>query len=638
MGEHRVKWKANEGVRTSRIIQHLRTQPMSAAQRAMVDQALTATSRELRPTPPAPIQTGATVATVHDDGTATWTIPISVSVRVGGAAAPSVPTPVQPPSPSPDPAPSPGPGTITAGTDDETKALMQAREELGKRSDVLRVELGYLFRDGWITDERAIVVTVRQRLSLSNLREASIAPLPDRIAGYPVEVTTPTIEDLVAQSNGAAQAESTFEPPSLRVEEITYRPPSTPLRRVQATMRVRAYVSPDAAWTQLEPFLRGARESLTVGMFDFGAPHVVDAIVNSRAKSMTLVIQRGESVGEGTKVDDLRDQEVVDALAQHFGNKFKHAWVRIGRVNGWVASSYHIKVVVRDHKAFWLSSGNLQSSNVPEADPPANNDLSFLRKYNREWNAIIEHEALAKTFETYLLHDFQGNQGTPQEELALPDVLIPEAFFVPSVEEKAVALRYFTPFNERREFTVTPVLTPDNYRDLVLSLVRSAQEELIIQNQTFNAPKENHQFLRELIDAVIERHEAGVNVRVVFRLLQASTARANVTALQEYGFPVANVRVQKNCHTKGIIVDRKSALIGSQNWSNDGVSLNRDASLLFEDVDVATYFAEIFDHDWNGLARQNIGSERIGAEIAAANQPTPAGMVRLSWKDYLEML
>jgi len=40
-------------------------------------------------------------------------------------------------------------------------------------------------------------------------------------------------------------------------------------------------------------------------------------------------------------------------------------------VNGWVASSYHIKVAVRDDEAAWLSSGNWQSSNQPPADPLA---------------------------------------------------------------------------------------------------------------------------------------------------------------------------------------------------------------------------------------------------------------------------
>lgn len=206
------------------------------------------------------------------------------------------------------------------------------------------------------------------------------------------------------------------------------------------------------------------------------------------------------------------------------------------------------------------------------------------------------------------------------------------------MEERASHFQYFKPFDENRAFTVTPLLTPDNYHEEVLQLIRGAQEELLIQNQTFNAPKDFHHKLRELIDAVIERQHHGVDVKIIFRLLKPANARANLEALKDYGFDTSLVKVQKNCHTKGIIVDRKKILLGSQNWSNDGVSVNRDASLLFEDGPLAKYFVEIFEHDWNGLARQNIGSERLPIEWVPSESVTPSGMVRINWKDYLEML
>jgi phosphatidylserine/phosphatidylglycerophosphate/cardiolipin synthase-like enzyme len=70
---------------------------------------------------------------------------------------------------------------------------------------------------------------------------------------------------------------------------------------------------------------------------------------------------------------------------------------------------------------------------------------------------------------------------------------------------------------------------------------------------------------------------------------------ANPRGAEEPWVNMNNFKVQKNCHTKGIIVDRKKVLLGSQNWSNDGVSVNRDASRLFDDEELATYFAKIFD-------------------------------------------
>jgi phosphatidylserine/phosphatidylglycerophosphate/cardiolipin synthase-like enzyme len=98
---------------------------------------------------------------------------------------------------------------------------------------------------------------------------------------------------------------------------------------------------------------------------------------------------------------------------------------------------------------------------------------------------------------------------------------------------------------------------------------------------------------------------------VIFRLLFPETARQVLTALKDHGVPDSIFKVQTNCHTKGILVDRKQVLLGNQKWSNDGVSVNRDASLLFDDEKLAEYFAEIFDHDWNNLARRDIRSERM---------------------------
>jgi phosphatidylserine/phosphatidylglycerophosphate/cardiolipin synthase-like enzyme len=53
-----------------------------------------------------------------------------------------------------------------------------------------------------------------------------------------------------------------------------------------------------------------------------------------------------------------------------------------------------------------------------------------------------------------------------------------------------------------------------------------------------------------------------------------------------------------------MIIDGEIAVIGSQNWSEDGVSSNRDATLIIYNADAAQYWNGIFMHDWNNLAVQ----------------------------------
>ena len=649
MGEHRINWISNEGVRISKLLAHVRQQPMSQEQRRMFEEIfIPAPAPSLQP-PESGTDTSSFARPPNGrvmlgvDGFATWTVPISVSIRVGDLASISKPaaasdvTVVSPAIVS-------SPPTVSSNNPDEI--LEAAKREMGSRADVLAVRLGYVFKDGWITDERALVVTVRQKHSLAELREARIPALPTSFQGLPVDVTNPTIEDLVVMARGSAVATEAFSTGSMTPEEITYVPPAgVQLNKLTANMRVIAHVSPDSGWPKLKKFLAGTRRTLTIGMYDFGGPHIADAVVQACAnrtfRELKLVMQRGENVGEGTKVDDLHDEEVVAKLKSALGNKFSNTWVKLGRVNGWIASSYHIKLCVRDKSAFWLSSGNWQSSNQPNAEPLKENPQkrTWLEQYNREWHAIVEHRPLAQILETHILNDFNNNlDGGGLESLALPDLLMPAVFLVPSALEATATFKYFEPFDENRAFTVTPLLTPDNYHAKVLDLINSATTQLLIQNQTFNAPKAGQTQLKELLDAVLAKQRAGVEVRIIFRLFVASDARQNLEKLKEFGFDDKSIKVQKNCHSKGIVVNRKRVLLGSQNWSNDGVSLNRDASLLFEDPPLANYFADIFEHDWKNLARQNIGSESLPIEPVGASEATPPGMIRLSWKDYMEML
>ncbi len=660
MGEDRIKWIANEGVRISQIIRNLREQLSSDAHRTLFE-AMLAQTQETQPVVVDPIRRAwrtpdhqPNTLAPSGDGSATWTIPLTVSINVGGglnlggtgptaaARPPAPPAVVMPPTPpglgaAPRPAPREG--------SSPNEVLAAAREAFKPRANVMGVRLGYVFKDGRITQERALVVTVRAKISVADLNAAGMEELPATFGGMKVQVTDPTIAELISAEKGFAASEALALNVDALTAEITYKPPKKPgLKRVKAKMTVIAHVSPDAGWTQLKDFLKGTTNTLTVGMYDFGARHIADAIETagrkSGFKSMTLTLQPGQSVGSGTKANDLTDKEAVEALQEALGKKFRNAWVKIGVVNGWVASSYHIKVAVRDKSAFWLSSGNWQSSNQPDADPLKKPwDRSWLSKYNREWHTIIEHPGLAADYEKYLQHDFSNNVDIGTDEaLILPDILLPDEAFMPTAMERAAAFQYFAPQTDTRVFDVQPLLTPDNYHEHTLTLINSANEELLVQNQTFNAPKQNHEMLRELLSAVLAKQKAGVKVRIIFRIIMKADARKNLEALQEFGFEMDDIRVQKNCHTKGIIVDRERVLIGSHNLSEQGVSLNRDASLLFEDARLAKYFANIFEHDWNGLATDSIDVMPSGAKLASTEETTLPGYTKISVEEYLETL
>jgi hypothetical protein len=642
MGEDSIKWIANEGIRVSSILKCLKSKNFGTSSGEILDELLNVKeSKLIMDTHDLGSKDQIARTSVDKSGSLTWTFPITITVQLGDDAVNPPPGPIVP---SPTKVSSPA----SANTQrDEAAILDMAKQEFLKRGDVLNVRMGYVFRNGWITKERAIVVTVPARKSIFELGKANVSPLPTKFMEYPIEVTGPTISELIVYRLGQDKQERLIYPDEVSLKEITYvGPDNAILQKVTDRMKVNIHVSPEQGWKNLKTFLSGNYKNLTVAMYDFGAKHILSVIKTagerSGFKNLTIAIQPGESVGTGTKADDLRDDEVVRELESILASKFNLAWIRIGRTNGWVSSSYHIKVAVKDSNSFWLSSGNWQSSNQPNIDDLPDQGQDFLLKnYNREWHAIIEHKGLAETYENFIKNDYEHNKdySPPEESFNLEnlDFLIPSSTS-PRAKESYENVRNFPPFEADREFTVTPLLTPDNFYNEVLALVNRAEKELLIQNQTFNAPKPSHQKLEKLINAVLMKQQAGVDVKIIFRVLMASEARKNLEALKEMGFDTDTIRVQKNCHTKGVIVDGKEIMLGSQNWSNDGVSVNRDASLLFEDAELADYFRTIFYHDWENLAMQDIGSEADSPEIAVESASIPANMELVRWSDIREAL
>ena len=112
MGEQRIAWLANEGVRVSRLVRHIRSQPLAAAAEPLRQQLLVATpmppvagsisaAERLQPqaaeTEPPPQPAVAQLAT--------WTIPLQVTVSLGSPLlAIATPPQEQPEEASPLPA------------------------------------------------------------------------------------------------------------------------------------------------------------------------------------------------------------------------------------------------------------------------------------------------------------------------------------------------------------------------------------------------------------------------------------------------------------------------------------------------------------------------------------------------------
>jgi hypothetical protein len=545
--------------------------------------------------------------------------------------------------------------TVRASFVPVLNALSPVRQALQADKDVLMVRPGYYYPD---TGKPVPAVVVAVTPGTDPVNAADLA----RRFRVAVSVIDATVEEQLAalrrgealsfgEIKGDLAVSATFET-LLTGEDVTeFGPPKTgayepldpdKLPLIDEPMKATICVSPEAGWSELETFLAGTEKSLTVAMYQFTAPHIFEAVeqaVKPARKEFELVLHpRPEKPPKsGVKANDLNEEEhILEPLRKELKSRFKMSWATLtsqAHPDGLWASAYHIKVAVRDSDTTWLSSGNWQSSNQPNVHPfEKDHDklpVGFQRKYNRDYHAIIENEALASAYQTYIQRDYQltAEQGQA-ESFSLPDVFVPEE--KPEAEEVADFAhppQFFAPLRLERRIKVQPLLTPDNYAEQALKLIQSAKKSVWFQNQyiNFRGTADDFAEFRLLVTALNEKIDAGLDVRIICRDMMK---QESVDVLVALGFPREVIRFQPACHNKTIIVDGQVVMFGSHNWSNEGVKTNRDASLIFYDQEIAEYLSQVYEYDWDYLATAKPAQTR--PRIARPGEATPHGHRRTS--------
>jgi phosphatidylserine/phosphatidylglycerophosphate/cardiolipin synthase-like enzyme len=521
---------------------------------------------------------------------------------------------------------------MTGSVPDLNEVIDQHLAALAKPG-VLSVRPGYKAVGGWLTDQPAIVVTVGEKVPQPPAADI----LPTRVGGVPVDVRqasalkrtelqqpqayaqqlrlTPDTgsvphfpdERTLTGAHPAPLASAHAQLAAITKPEVPYTGPAgVSLDPVDATATIHLSASPDTAWATLQTFLAGTTQTLVVGLYDFTSAHVAAAVKQHLAgKHLKLVLDHPPK----NPTADQTDAATVADLQQALHTGLDQAWAltRLDKeATAWIyPTAYHIKVAVRDGSAFWLSSGNWNNSNQPDIDPltrPADADTA--RHRDRDWHVVIEQPQLAKMFQDYLLNDLTvaAAHNTAAETPGPP--LTPPPL---GATQTPVFAQFFPATTITAKMTIAPLLTPDPdvYAGAVKSLISSATRTLYMQFQYIELPKATNstsQAFVDLVQAVIDRQKAGVDVKIIMSEFETT---GYLEQLQAMGLNVVdNVKIQNNVHNKGIIVDGQTVLVSSQNWSTDGTLYNRDAGVIIHHPGAALYFQQLFLHDWEHLAKQ----------------------------------
>jgi phosphatidylserine/phosphatidylglycerophosphate/cardiolipin synthase-like enzyme len=558
---------------------------------------------------------------------------------------------------------------------------------------VLTTRPGYEITGHQLTGRRAIVATVHTKKPMAGLPRGEA--LPDRIGGVPVDVREAnSYQRLRAIDPLAAEISQTYRRPedaepdwplerelpsgellkSDRSEtqrklatqtkaqaisaraltahqhkpKLDYEPLGCPpLEPVDVTARVTAAASPDAGLETLTKFLSGTTSSLIIGMYDFTSAEILGDFKGDLGASKTLQIVLDDPAPNPTR--DQTDWETVQDLKQTLGSRARIAWA-LTRSDHFAAQwsfpyAYHIKVIVRDNSAVWVSSGNLNNSNEPDlSHPPTTED--------RDWHVIVEDAHLARIFVAYLDFDYRtaaSNQlpSQPAIEKTIEDARAKRAREAnptpPRQPQNAARARgsagTSVPAKVFNNLTlrVTPLLTPDKlpntqdgqYLTNIINLIKGAQNSIHIELQYIEASKGDGSPYDELLHTIAEQIVAKKDVKLI---VSANYAEKWGEKMKDEGVDLtANIHTLPNVHNKGFVIDGKTVVVSSQNFSPAGVSDNRDAGLILESEDIAQYFGPIFDADWRnsrslvvkGRSRQGGARKKRKPAVRKAKNASP---------------
>ncbi|WP_244563891.1 phospholipase D-like domain-containing protein [Ensifer aridi] len=375
-----------------------------------------------------------------------------------------------------------------------------------------------------------------------------------------------------------------------------------------------------------------AEHSILIGIYDFTAPYMEDLLLAAMARNVKVSLM--------LDIDGKRESELFDRLVQMGIRGVSAPSCANSSVR--VFTSSHEKVIVIDGEWVLVQSGNYSTNSIPmNLDDGAG--VGRFRPGNRDTGLAIRSAKLASFFADILESDMALVDAVP-EMLRRP---VEDEFFLVerAPTRKPAKLFPSETFELEGPLTVQPVLSPDNYMDVIPDLLAKAEKSILIEQQYIRSTQPQ---VKRLLEAVAKAKEASPNLEVrivlgkIFDKKDLPKEQKNLDHLSEvYGLELGehirfiNTDEFVHCHNKMIVVDGTSVLISSQNWSDAAVSSNREAGVWLTHEGIATYFTKIFENDWDSGFRSL--PDFAEPEVMTPEALGAGGFIRVDRGDYEEV-
>ncbi|WP_394294988.1 phospholipase D-like domain-containing protein [Haladaptatus paucihalophilus] len=317
--------------------------------------------------------------------------------------------------------------------------------------------------------------------------------------------------------------------------------------------------------------LRNASHRILLAGYSFTSRRIADVLIAAADRGVDVHVVVDDAPVGGLST---REATVLDDLAAH-GVTVEVIGGKLGRYD-----FHHAKYAVADDEAVVLTE-NWKPAGVGG-------------HASRGWGVVVGRDAATDLREVFVA-DTSWNDTVSWSKFRAG------RSFTPASPANG---SYPTRFRPKRVpvDSVSVLVAPDNAESGVLSLLRSANESICVQQMT--AGGIGQPFVRATLAAA----RRGVEVKILLssawyvrddnrRVADWLNERADDEGLPLH-VKLADPDGYEKIHAKGVVVDGRHVVVGSLNWNNHSARENREVAVVLHGDAAGAYYGRVFTADW----------------------------------------
>ncbi|QSW98572.1 phospholipase D-like domain-containing protein [Haloterrigena alkaliphila] len=343
-----------------------------------------------------------------------------------------------------------------------------------------------------------------------------------------------------------------------------------------------AFVLPDAPELPLET-IREADERLLLAGYTFTSTAVADELVAAadRGVDVAVLLESGPVGGTPRATDSVLERLAAAGVD-----------VRVTGGDGARYRYHHAKYAVADDRVL-VTSENWKPSGIGGAS-------------SRGWGVRLANASIAADLAAVFRAD-HGGWDTESGAAFRANASFVDGEGGDAISQTDPSSRAFSTEHEPATVPLESaelLLAPDNAEARVTTLLADADDEILVKQASIDRDA-------AVLEATIDAARRGVSVRILldstwYHEDENEALAADLEALAaEESLPlevrlVAETDDFEKIHAKGVVIDREVAVVGSANWNENSFRNNREVLLALHGEAIASYYAAVFEDDWEG--------------------------------------